>query len=460
MKKRIGSGICLCGLCLLLAAGCSGAGKTDPQDGQKEENGQEITVPGPGCYDSEDTALITRISEEEKKITFLNLEIGRRYTLSYDGATVITDKYGEAASVGQMREGDLADIRFLRGAKTLTEMKAADGFSQSDISRFEIDPVRKELSVGEDVYRISDNTVVFSEGREIDFTDINACDTLSVSGIDGDVYGIVVEKGHGYLQLANDEKFIGGFIEVGQSVITEIKKDMLLTVPEGSYQVQISYQGGGGTKSVVINRDEEVTLDIGDLTVPEPKYGKVLFTLSPEDLVLYIDGEETDVTGGVELSYGIHQMYARADGYSTVSSYLKIGKELTALDVVLEPIENQKEDPSSSGGDVSGNRGTEPGTGGNSPDGKFQVHVEVSGGAEVYLDGNYIGLAPAAFEKVPGSHVITLRKTGCETRSYTVQIDGDRKDVNYVFAELEKAGEKSGVPEDPENSTGEEEKNE
>ena len=37
---------------------------------------------------------------------------------------------------------------------------------------------------------------------------------------------------------------------------------MGVTVPEGSYQVDISYNGGGGTKNVVINRNEETTLDI------------------------------------------------------------------------------------------------------------------------------------------------------------------------------------------------------
>ena len=74
-----------------------------------------------------------------------------------------------------------------------------------------------------------------------------------------------------------------------------------MTVPEGSYQVDISYNGGGGTKNVVINRNEETTLDIGDLEVAEAQYGMVLFSLNPSDAELYIDGSQVDASQPVTL---------------------------------------------------------------------------------------------------------------------------------------------------------------
>jgi hypothetical protein len=33
--------------------------------------------------------------------------------------------------------------------------------------------------------------------------------------------------------------------------------------------------------------------------------------------------------------------------------------------------------------------------------------------------------------------VITLRKTGYTTRSYTIQVDSEEKDISYSFADLE-----------------------
>ena len=69
---------------------------------------------------------------------------------------------------------------------------------------------------------------------------------------------------------------------------------------------------------------------------------------------------------------------------------------------------------------------------------KYQVYIDSPTGVEVYVDGNYIGIAPVSMNKEVGNFVITLRKTGYQTRSYTVQIDDGDSDVNYSFAELMK----------------------
>lgn len=68
--------------------------------------------------------------------------------------------------------------------------------------------------------------------------------------------------------------------------------------------------------------------------------------------------------------------------------------------------------------------------------------IPTPAGVEVYWDGNYMGLAPLSFKKVAGTHVITLRKTGCETRSFTVTLTDSAENVSYSFDEL--------APKDPE----------
>ena len=65
-----------------------------------------------------------------------------------------------------------------------------------------------------------------------------------------------------------------------------------------------------------------------------------------------------------------------------------------------------------------------------------KIHIEQPAGAEVYLDGNYVGIAPASTGKVTGSHVITLSKDGYKTRSYTVNIGNDGNDVTFSFSAL------------------------
>ncbi len=433
-SKRVIIGI----LCLLLftAVGCglgSRTGGAVQEGGQDSDTGYILT--GPGSYDSADTAVVVKVDTAESTITFWNLTVNKNYTLNYDGTTTFTDKYGQPLTLSQVREGDIADVTFLKSKKRLATLAlSSQSFTSSRISRYVIDPNMHNVTIGNDVYKITKDTKIFSEGGEIGIMDLNSADILTFQGIDTTVYSVIVEKGHGYLRLSGDEKFIGGWIEVGQNIIHPITEDMLLTVPEGSYQVLVSVKGGGGTKNVVINRNREVTLDISDLEVAEPQYGQVVFAMTPSSASLYVDGNLVDTSGPVTLEYGIHQLIARATGYSTVTSYLKVAEVSAGIEIVLESEDGDSDEEDTSGDNQS--QMSSVSSGDSTATNYYKVYIDSPTGAEVYVDGNYVGIAPVSFKKDAGSHVITLRKTGYTPRSYTIQVDSEDKDVTYSFAEL------------------------
>ncbi|MDE7351800.1 MAG: PEGA domain-containing protein [Acetatifactor sp.] len=384
-----------------------------------------FVLTGPDSYDSADTAVLVGRNADENTVTFLNLELGRRYTLSLDGTTGLYDKYGESISLDQIYIGDIVDITFLKSKKHLTTMRlSSKSWILENVERYEMNPVRSEVTIGSETYKLTSNTQYLAEGTAMDIMDLNPADVVSFLGIDKQILTVRVEKGHGYLRLVNDENFIGGWIEVGKAQIRQITADMLLLVPEGSYQVNISHRGGGGVKDVVINRNEESMLDIGDLEIPEPQYGIVLFSMDPSGADLYIDGTRVDVSGPVSLEYGVHQMIARAEGYQSVTQYIRVAEASASINVILEPSRSEEEEEETP--DPSAPVATD----------YYKVYVDAPEGAEVYLDGNYMGISPCSFRKTAGAHVITLRKTGYETRSYTVQVDEENKDISYSFADL------------------------
>ncbi len=385
---------------------------------QQDNRESEEIVYGPDSYDSQDTAVLLSKDTTQNTVTLYNRRVGRQYTLQVVGTSTLCDKYGEPLSLAQFQPGDIVELTFLKDLKRLNSMEiSTESWSNTSVSRYELDWERKVLTIGEDVYNLSEDTILLSEGEIIEVMDLHPVDRLSFKGMGNDVLSISVEKGHGYLRLENDVNFIGGFIEVGQTMIRTIEEDMLLTVPEGTYEVLISHNGGGGTKKVTIGRQQEVTLDIGDLEVVQVQYGTVIFTTSPEDVVLYIDGSKVDADAPVKLEYGIHQIIAIADGYDTMTSYIKVGQESAGIELVLdeEGEENQKDKDDTE---------------------YYKVHIDAPENVEVYLDGNYVGIAPVSFKKEAGTHTITLRKSGYETRSYTVAIDDEEKDISYSFADL------------------------
>lgn len=427
-RKRLGIFFLVAVLCIWLTA-CAGpfrmiSGNESGQPSADKDTDTGFVVTGPDSYDSADTAILVGRDEEKNTATFLNLELGKRYTLSIDGTTGFYDKYGESISLDQVEIGDIVDVTFLKSKKHLTTLQLSPAaWSYEDVERYEIHPVRGEISIGSDIYKLTSNTQYLSEGRSMDSMDLNASDVLSFQGIGSQILTVRVEKGHGYLRLANDENFVGGWIEIGQTQIRRITEDMLLLVPEGNYQVNISNKGGGGIKSVTINRNQETTLDIGDLEIPEPQYGMVLFSLSPSSAELYIDGEKVDPSGPVDLIYGIHQLIARAEGYQSVTQYIRVAQESAGINVVLEHNESEEEEESKE-----------------SPEDTltdyYKVYVNAPEGVEVYVDGNYVGISPCSFRKNAGVRVITLRKSYYETRSYTVQVDDEEKDMSLSFADL------------------------
>lgn len=477
-KKQCGIGILFLLCCLFLTA--CGLKKEEPEQEKKDTGFVKADT---GVYDSADTAAIADIDLEEKTIILKNMDVMRQYTLNYDGTSFFYDKYGKVISVTQLQKGEIVDVTFFKERKRLNSLQiSGDAWCHKDISDYKLDEEKWQAEIGASTYAYSEDVVVISDGEPGDIIDINPVDTLTFRGIGTKVYSIVVEKGHGYVRLKNEEYFYGGWIEIGNKIIQKVTESMLLTVPEGNHQVVISNKGTSGVKDIEVRKDMELELDVGDLKGMEPKYGSVVFTITPKEALLYLDGEKTDYSSPVRLEYGIHQIIVMAEGYETISQYLKVGQESAGIEVEMKSLEDV------SGNDVSGNEnavtnelldevnkileekgydkisasdlnddnktnstnnqenstettGSTQNKTENTPVTStlsYYVTIDEPTGVEVYLDGNYVGIAPCSFKKEAGSHTITLRRTGYTAKSYTIQIDGEEKNVSYSFLDLVK----------------------
>lgn len=463
------------GLCALILAGVLTSCNMPVQAPDRGSNGDsgEIQTPlvstkTPGIYDSEDTAVVIKKDAEAGTVQLQNIATARRYTLNYSGVTKLYDRYDEAISMNQLEEGSIVTARFYKEDKSLSYAKAyAGGIYYKDLQNYSIDLNHGTLRAGGEIYNISSHVVVISDGRESDLMSINEMDVLSVWGFQNMIYGIRVERGHGYLRLQNETYFLNGWIDVGDRVIKPVKEDMLLIVPEGTFKVTVSHRGSSATQEITFARNEEMAWDLGDVEITVPQTGSVIFTLTPLTAEVVIDGKKADVSRPVELEYGLHKMRITAEGYDTVAQYIKVGEPSASIAIELERNEEaaQTDASKSAASDKSSTKNTgddddeeeeERTTGKSSAredtdddedddddtvsvvsaNTKYKVYIDAPEGVEAYLDGSYIGITPVNFSKTPGNHVVTLRKDGYQTRSYTLQIDDEEKDVNYSFTAL------------------------
>lgn len=432
MKKFVLKCALVLELCACVLTGCQ---KKTEEPGVQEE----IIIQGTyreTLADSMDEAVVMSVDEEKSRIQFYNMTIGRTYTLTYDGTTGMKNKFGDEMVPGQFASGDMVRVTFIKDEKAAKSLQLLDDISISRIdSGYEINKAAYTMSFGGDQYALHKNTVVLFQGKQIQIEEINPVDKLKIIARDHEVYAITVEKGHGYVRLTGHESFVGGWIEIGQSVIREVTDEMLIVVPEGEYSLYISNNGVAGSKEISVISDEETLVDVSELQTEKiKKTGKIIFTITPGTAKLYIDGTETDYSGEVELDCGIHQISVRAEGYSTLTQYIKVGESMANLNIALEESDGADEDE-----DDTKTEEAKPSVSANSTAAAsdYRVYVDAPVGAELYLNGNYVGIVPANFEKKAGTYIISLRRDGYQTRSYTLQIDSSNKDISYSFSELE-----------------------
>lgn len=430
-------------ICILLVATCvmCGCGKsnevlTTTESPQKVDTG--FVISKPGTYDSIDNhAVVVKIDKDNSAITFYNKVVKRKYTLEVDGTSKFYDKYGSSMVIDQINPGDVVDITFLKPKKKLNSLTISkDIWVLEGQKNFDIDTQARRIVLQDEPYRYEEKIFIFSDGQKADIMDLNSCDEITVRGYDHDIYSITVEKGHGYIRLKGDDYFLGGWVEAGK-IIKTISDNMILTVPEDTKEIIISKDDVKGTVPVKIEKDKETLVDVSDLvTLDNTMFGTLIFALTPAEADVYIDGEQIETDKPFKTEYGVHQMIAKAPGYETMTQYIKVGQENATLDITLEEIGDRSERPSAAPSPTPMVTTYVTPAVVTADTSSYKVTIEAPEGAEVYVDGSYVGVVPASFPKSAGTHVVTLRKEGFVTRSYTITLDSLLQNETFSFSLL------------------------
>lgn len=430
--------------------------------------------------------ILTGINTEDGIMGFQDIRSGKLYEIPYDSNLEVKNKYGDIMSMAELVNGEIYRLDYTRSLKKLTGIQVSDTtWTYTDVRKFSFDEHKKIMMIGDEAYKFTKALRIYSLNEEAQIMDINEMDTLTVRGIDKEILSVVVDKGHGYVRVLNDAYFIGGWIEIGQDIIKPVTEDMLIPVGEGDHLIKVTNRGYAGEEEVRVSRDKETKLDLSKIEIEEVAIGHVQFKIDPDYARLYIDDEITEFEERVPLEFGVHSIRVECAGYNTIYSNIKVGSDYAEIDITMDEESKEsastsgtgKRDPVSDNKTVSGNtagnptslsaNGTEAlpkpypaaitssteaattetgsssvsssassSSAGTVISGEKKIYVEQPSGTEVYLDGNYIGIAPASTTKVTGLHVITLSRQGFQTKSYTVNIANDGNDVTFSFSAL------------------------
>lgn len=422
----------------------------EPETTVRSDASTEIVLP----YNLTMKAVVVKMDTAAGVIQLQNTSGGADYILTYSSGTVIKDKYGNARLPDMVKEGDIVEAYINDEQSTLSGLcYSSENWEFEGSANWKFNSEKSELNIGKEKYYYSDDMLLLSEGKEINLMDLNESDILNIQGCGKKVLSVTVERGHGYVKLEGVTDFVGGWVEIGK-VIKPVSEDMLIVVPEGNWDVTVVKDGYGGSIAATVARNEESTVDFTGVAQEIVRYGTVEFTIEPEDAILYIAGREVDYSKQILLEYDTYKIRVSADGYEDYTGDLKVGKALVGKKITLnkegtsqEPegseavqsSENPKESSSvtvitsekpASAKDTSTNDEAEVLLG-------YQIHINSPENVSVYFDDVYIGVSPVSLTKMSGNHTITFSKEGYATKSYSVEIGTEEKDVTFELPDLE-----------------------
>lgn len=415
MKNKILLILYILLICLCLVA-CNANKSTwfkQPQTTTAVENGKPVSV----------LAVITSTDIDNKIVNFYRVDTEENCMYTYNAGTTVLTKTGRVSTIESLPEGAVVELKYNPSSYMITSIQISDDkeiWENTKVTNFSVDDTTRSITVGNSLYYYKDDVCVFSNGRQIDISELNSNDQLVVRGQGTRVLSIVVEKGHGYVSLKGAEIFVGGLVDVSGSLVKVIEDNMLLIVQEGVHKVEVRNGDNIAEKYVTVVRDEQCIADFSDVAANVTVTGTVKINVNVSNATVYIDNVKRDHSGVITLISGKHRLVVAAEGYVTYSGTIEVGSGHKSMDIEL----GVDKEPSTS----------EPTTKEDETVVSKVNDVTVVGpkGAMVYFDSTYVGIAPVTFDLVTGTHVISILN-GTEINSYTVTLAEGGDDVEYDF---------------------------
>lgn len=373
------------------------------------------------------TGVLTYLDASMMTMHFVDIDSGDEYKVDFTGGTDIKNKYKSVISSSRMSLGDIYDVVCNKSGKAISIYESTAAWENSGVSDLGVNEPLRTMTIGATNYKYTDDTVIISAGSKISATEIMSEDVVTVRGNGKTIYSVTVDKGHGYINFSGCSAFLGGYVDIGTSMVLTVSEGMIVTAPEGTYKVTMQLGDVQGTKTVVVERNKNVTADFSEYKPAVVQMGSVMFSVTPAGAVLYLDGTQIDYSQPVSIAYGSHKIVLMANNYTTYTETFVVKQtyEKKIIDLAVSSSSSTKSTTSSTASATS-----------NLTSG-YVVNVKAPAGAAVYVDSVYIGIAPVSFNKASGNKVITLTKAGCATRSYTISIANATGDLNYSFPDME-----------------------
>ncbi len=360
-------------------------------------------------------AVITGINNGEQgaatTVTFKNLKNDTVNTVTITEKTV----FPKATSTESLNVGDIYTYVF-DSDSNLTELKECEdtwSFSDTDAS---VNKTAKLIKFGSESNEHQDSSYKYDEdvisvrdknGNSLTLENISPLDVIKLTGYDNGtvnkVYSIVIEQGHGVLELRNINNIKNASVTV-DGTDTDVDVDNpTVTLGEGTHTVVITGKNISDlTREVTISADETYVLDLSKVVV---NTGALTVYSNVKDYTLYLNDKEYDEGESILLPYGEYNVRAVKDGYANYTGSVTIDSDQNTLRINLEKL-NQS-------GTVT--------------------LTATPAEAKIYINDEYVGTGSAKVQLALGTFVAKAECDGYQTQSKQINVSYDGQEITGSF---------------------------
>lgn len=288
--------------------------------------------------------IIVKIDDTKKNITLRDYDNVEEIEIKYTEGCEVKNKYGKDIYYDKLKIGDVVIVGYDGNYDKIKYIYLDSSVLQyKELKKYTLDDETYYIKLEDKKYRLKKETFVYSNHKESTIYDLDENDIISLNIKGKDVLSVVVEKSHGYVELANYDSFLGYSLVVNDDVSYEIKENLKVSVPEGKNTFTIKNDRLTGSITEYISPYYNKVIDIKSIKYEEKKEGKVKFYIEPKNARLYINGKSYYYDEEIVLDYGTYKYTVESIGYNSYAGLLTIDADEKTVSVYLKEKVSTKE---------------------------------------------------------------------------------------------------------------------
>ena len=336
--------------------------------------------------------LVKEVLEDQEFLAY-DIEAQEKKLFRMSEETKIIDEAGRAVAHGSLAVGDLFLAALDTDGETiLTADLSGTELEIEEVTGLQAEPDRLRLAGETEQYDYAEETLFLYQEEEIEPTDLEPCDVLTLKSYAGTVWCAEVEEYHGYLLVEQIDHIQKGELQLDEEEPIPLEEGLRLPVKEGTHKVTIS-------GSNIETREDNLLIEAGkeleyDFSKAQEKVGVIIVNANVSEYKLYINGAVSE--SPAVLPMGEYDLVILKNGYKEWNQHVSLQQNSVTVNAELQ-------------------RDIQYGT--------LTVTADVEG-VWVYINGEEYGVAPMEVNLPYGSYHVTVEKSGYEDYRQTIQIQG------------------------------------